>query len=468
MPLNDHKQLRQNVASITDEMYRRNQELANSNRILSLLRAIDVIVLYSRDSVKVLSVRMAEVISQSMQYPLVMFLGLSTHEPGCFQVNGANVLNNQTLSAKTLASIRLSTTHPWLQSPQRLVFLPVDSLKSDYLVSMIGCSPQEVDNFKQGFGQGSICIIKLESHQGLLGLMVIGSSSSAEEFSKRETEFLERLSEAVGVALDNRLLFEENQQVLKQLQASNTKLKELDRAKDEFISMASHQLRTPLTTVKGYLSMVLEGDARPVTVNEKEMLKKALDGAQRMVYLIADLLNVSRIQSGKFTIQNQITNLPDLITAEIYQLKEISKARNLTITYQKPENFPNLMLDIDKMRQVIMNFLDNAIYYTPKGGHILAKLQVNDAAFSFTVADDGMGVPPESQHLLFNKYYRAQNAKKMRPDGTGLGLYMAKKVIAAQGGSIIFKSTLGKGSVFGFSIPLKAAAMNPALIPESA
>lgn len=461
MSLNNHKQLKQDIANITQEMYERNQELADTNRTLSLLRAIDIIVLHSQESVKVLSVRIAEVISRSMKYPLVMFLGQSSHELGYLQVYGANVPDNQTLSAKTLASIRLSTTHPWLNISQRLVFLSVNDFSPDRVASIIGCSPYEADAFGQAFESGSICIIKLQARQGLLGLMVIGSKSSVEDFSRNETDFLERLSEAVGVALDNRLLFEENQSVLQRLQVSNVKLRELSQAKDEFISMASHQLRTPLTTVKGYLSMVLDGDVEPVTANEKQMLRRAFSGTQRMVFLIADLLNVSRLQSGKFVIQNQPTNLADLIESEVKQLEEIVKSHNLTLVYQKPSNFLTLMLDDEKIRQVVMNFLDNAIYYTPKGGQILAKLEASPETVNFTVADTGIGVPEAAQHQLFNKFFRADNAKKMRPDGTGLGLYMAKKVIVAQRGAIIFKSSLGKGSVFGFSIPRKAMEVSP-------
>jgi signal transduction histidine kinase len=105
---------------------------------------------------------------------------------------------------------------------------------------------------------------------------------------------------------------------------------------------------------------------------------------------------------------------------------------------------------------VIMNFIDNAIYYTPSGGTIDVKLQASDNEIAYTVNDTGLGVPKEVQHKLFSKFYRADNARKMRPDGTGLGLFMAKKVIAAQGGAIIFKSIEGKGSTFGFSFPRQA------------
>ena len=237
----------------------------------------------------------------------------------------------------------------------------------------------------------------------------------------------------------------------RKLRVSNQKLKTLDQTKDDFISMASHQLRTPLTSVKGYVSMVLEGDAGEITPMQRKLLTQSFISSQRMVYLIADLLNISRLKTGKFVIEPIPTNLAEALSGEVDQLVETAKGRNLTLTYHKPDDFPTYLLDETKMRQVMMNFMDNAIYYTPSGGHIIAEVKNNPDDIEFTVTDDGIGVPKDQQHHLFSKFYRAPNALRARPDGTGLGLYMARKVVLAQGGSIIFKSTEGKGSTFGFS-----------------
>jgi signal transduction histidine kinase len=274
------------------------------------------------------------------------------------------------------------------------------------------------------------------------------------------------------IAIQNALRFEEIKNfnvtlqdkvddATKQLRKANQRLIELDQTKDDFISMASHQLRTPLTSIKGYVSMVMEGDAGKITKKQSELLDQAFISSQRMVYLIADLLNVSRLRTGKFVIEPKKTNLADVIEGEISQLKETAKSRDLELTFNKPKGFPELMLDETKIRQVIMNFADNAIYYTPSGGHIQVNLEDKGETIEFTVVDDGIGVPKSEQHNLFNKFYRAGNAKKARPDGTGLGLFMAKKVVVAQGGSIIFKTQENKGSTFGFSFAKKA------LLPEN-
>ncbi|MFO0882172.1 MAG: HAMP domain-containing sensor histidine kinase [Candidatus Saccharimonadales bacterium] len=215
--------------------------------------------------------------------------------------------------------------------------------------------------------------------------------------------------------------------------------------------IAPHTTRS----MKGYVSMVLDGDMGDLNDSQKSMLQQAYDSSQRMVYLISDLLNVSRLRTGKFIIQNKVTDLVQVVNDELRQLSTAATARKVHFTFNKPDNFPKVVLDEMKVRQVIMNFLDNALYYSPDGGEVIVELAADDKTIRYMVTDHGLGVPKEEQKYLFTKFYRAQNARKIRPDGTGLGLYMARKVIAAQGGAIIFKSTEGEGSTFGFSFPLE-------------
>ncbi len=305
-----------------------------------------------------------------------------------------------------------------------------------------------------------------------IGHIVLGFKKSGNPYSSADIKILEIIADELVITIQNALRFEEIQNFSKTLQdkvddathklrKANEKLVALDQTKDDFISMASHQLRTPLTSVKGYVSMVLEGDAGKVNEKQKELLNQSFVSSQRMVYLIADLLNVSRLRTGKFIIDSKPTNLADVVEGEISQLQETAEGRGLKLTYDKPKNFPTLMLDETKTRQVIMNFADNAIYYTPSGGNIKVVLEDRAQSVEFRVEDDGIGVPMNEQHHLFGKFYRAGNAKKARPDGTGLGLFMAKKVIVAQKGSIIFRSKEGHGSTFGFSF-----AKEP-LLPEN-
>jgi signal transduction histidine kinase len=309
-------------------------------------------------------------------------------------------------------------------------------------------------------------VVRLRARHDDIGFMVFGLLQSGRSYSDRDIRLLSIASDEIAISLQNALRYQEIQnfnitlkekitQATKDLTRANSKLKMLDETKDDFISMASHQLRTPLTSVKGYLSMVLEGDVGKLTKQQEQMLTQAFDSSQRMVYLISDLLNISRLQTGKFVIEKTSCDLSNVIDEEIGMVNEVAHARNIKINYNKPNNFSSINIDEIKTRQVIMNYLDNAIYYTPPGGEISVSLEDKQNTIELKVTDTGIGVPKSVVHHLFTKFYRADNAKKARPDGTGLGLFMAKKVIIAQGGSIIFSTKENKGSTFGFSLPKK-------------
>ena len=308
-------------------------------------------------------------------------------------------------------------------------------------------------------------IVPLVTKEETVGYLILGPKKSGNIYNSQDVGLLNIVSNELAVALQNAQRFEEIQafnitlqekvnEATRELKKTNRKLVALDEAKDEFISMASHQLRTPLTSIKGYLSMLAEGDLGKVTKAQEKAIKEAFGSSQRMVYLIADFLNVSRIKTGKFVIEPKEVDLPMVVSEEITQLREMAGSRDITLQYQAPEVFPKVMLDDNKIRQVMMNLVDNAIYYTAAGGTVTIQLFVDSADVVFKVIDTGIGVPKREQHKLFTKFFRAGNARKARPDGTGLGLFMAQKIIAEQGGSIIFESTEGKGSTFGFRFPL--------------
>ena len=332
---------------------------------------------------------------------------------------------------------------------------------------------QFFDQQKQLQDKDISIMVKLSnpSRNGGMGFLVMGPKKSGSMYTSQDTKVLEIVANELVVAIQNSLHTEEIErfnitlqtrikEATHKLRSTNEKLMALDEAKDDFLSMASHQLRTPLTSIKGNLSLVLEGDTGRITELQRKMLQQAFSSSQRMVYLISDLLNVSRLKTGKFVIERTPVNLVTLVKEEIGQLLETAKSRNLTLNYIAPKHIEELMLDDNKTRQVIMNFIDNAIYYTPSGGEIDVYVKETQSAVECRVVDNGIGVPKNEVHHLFTKFYRAKNARKARPDGTGLGLFMAKKVIVSEGGALIFDSAEGKGSTFGFSFPKSKLVVN--------
>jgi len=310
-----------------------------------------------------------------------------------------------------------------------------------------------------------IAIILPISRQGeKMGYLFLGEHKRS-GYSARDLRVVRALADELAIAIQNALSVEEIRELnghleqrisaaTKELRANNVQLQRLDEAKDEFISMASHQLRTPLTSIKGYISMLIDGDVGEVTKEQKHLLNEAFVSSERMVRLIGDFLNVSRLQTGKFVIDKHPVDLALLVQREIDGLEQNAAARGMKFEYKKPKDIPMLELDENKIQQVVMNFSDNAIYYSKEKSKITVSLKKGDGYVEFNVIDTGIGVPEEEQSQLFNKFFRATNARRARPDGTGVGLFLAKKVIDDHGGKILFESKEGKGSTFGFRLPI--------------
>lgn len=313
-------------------------------------------------------------------------------------------------------------------------------------------------------GQVSMILQFVVQHEHI-GALFIGDKRNGRPYDDKDMQLLRTTTDELALAIQNSLRFGEIQhfnETLKEsistatekLRRTNRELQKLDQAKDEFLSMASHQLRTPLTSIKGYLSMVIEGDAGKISDQQRQLLNEAFVSSERMVHLIADFLSVSRLQTGKFVIETQSIDLSELVRHEVEALKPLASSHHLKLDYTAPVSKRRILVDENKIQQVVMNLIDNAIFYSRPDTTIKIDLQYVGNELVFTVKDTGIGVPLAEQPKLFVKFFRATNARQQRPDGTGVGLYLAKKVVTAHGGGIIFHSEEGKGSTFGFRLPL--------------
>jgi K+-sensing histidine kinase KdpD len=274
----------------------------------------------------------------------------------------------------------------------------------------------------------------------VFGAVIIGDSASV-LYTEKEMSALAAIANVVAIAYSN-----------SEFARKNLELKKIDGAKDELLDVSGHNLRTPLTIVRGYIELILGDKVTPVNPKHLGYLQSADNETIRMLKIIDDFLTLSRIQTGRFIINRAPTDLREVVVNELTSLQELVAGRGKNLRFAAGDG--NYVVDIDaiKIRQVITNFVDNAVFYSGDGKDIFIKLSADEAGVTVEVEDRGIGVPEGERGKLFEKLSRASNAKYYRPDGTGTGLYMIKKIIDGHGGRVIYRP-LEQGSVFGFFLP---------------
>lgn len=231
--------------------------------------------------------------------------------------------------------------------------------------------------------------------------------------------------------------------------------KMIDRLKTEFVSISAHQLRTPLSAIKWSLRMLLDGDMGPLSKEQKEFLEKTYQSNERMINLVNDLLDVTRIEEGRFIYNPTFVDFNKLVGQVIKNYKEVAQRKKVSLIFKKSRNIPKVKVDIEKMKLAITNLVDNALRYTPSGGRVKVEVKRKKEELECLVSDTGIGIPKDQQKRIFSKFFRGVNAIKMQTEGTGLGLFITKNIIEAHGGKIWFESEEGKGTTFYFTIPLQ-------------
>ena len=234
--------------------------------------------------------------------------------------------------------------------------------------------------------------------------------------------------------------------------------KMIERMKTEFVSLAAHQLRTPLAAIKWTLRMLLDGDLGRINPEQRDFIGKTYKSNERMINLINDLLDVTRIEEGKYLYKPVSTNLENVVQLVMDTLKEETQRRKISLNFKKPKKkLPKVVIDVEKIRLTIQNLLNNAIRYTRLGGVVTISLKYNKIKkeIEFQIRDTGIGIPSDQQGRVFTKFFRASNVMRMETEGSGLGLFIAKNIIEAHSGKIWFESKENKGTTFYFTLPVK-------------
>ncbi len=238
----------------------------------------------------------------------------------------------------------------------------------------------------------------------------------------------------------------------------------VEKMKNEFVALAAHQLRTPLSAIKWTLKMFLEGEMGKITKEQAEILEKGYRSNEHMIRLINELLEITRIEEGRYIEHPVETHLEPLVESVVNSFKEEAEQKGVSLVYKKPtEPLPKVRIDTEKIRQVIINLIDNAIRYNKKGGKVTITLKyvtkkIDDLTgekwIECEVKDTGIGIPKDQQRRIFERFFRGSNAIRKETEGSGLGLYISKNIIEAHEGRLWFESEEGKGSTFIFSLPV--------------
>jgi signal transduction histidine kinase/DNA-binding response OmpR family regulator len=230
--------------------------------------------------------------------------------------------------------------------------------------------------------------------------------------------------------------------------------REIASMKNEFVSTVSHELRTPLTSIKGYVDLILDGDAGEVDEIQREFLGIVKENADRLVALINDMLDISRIESGRVVLKIEPIHTADVVAGTVDSFRAVLEQTGRVVKVRVPEGLPRVAADRDRVGQVLMNFVSNALKYSPSGGDVVISARHVGDYVNVSVQDHGMGIGRDDIKQLFTKFYRIDNALTREIGGTGLGLSICKSIIELHGGKVRVRSKMGEGSTFSFSLPV--------------
>jgi signal transduction histidine kinase len=281
--------------------------------------------------------------------------------------------------------------------------------------------------------------IKDEQNERVVGLITLENQHAA-EIGVDDAAFVERLADRAAVAISNARLYEA-------VQAAN-------QAKSDFVSLVTHELRLPMTSIRGYADLITSGMAGELNEQQHQFFAVVRRNLDRMSRLISDLADINRVESGRMKFENKLFDLQPVVEDVVTNLREAINGRQQIITLTMSEALPQVYADPARIAQVLTNLVSNAHKYTPDAGQIQVQVEASRDWVQVDIIDNGLGISEADQAKLFTQFFRSEEQQVREQQGWGLGLSIVKKIVEAQGGTISFSSELGAGSTFSFTIPL--------------
>jgi signal transduction histidine kinase len=327
--------------------------------------------------------------------------------------------------------------------------IDVGSISSRQLTSLI----DEMRRLKV-----SLCV-SLIGQDNFLGVLCVGEKKNKDPYFVADLEWLDIVSRQFGLAIERSALYDNLERLVelrtKKLIGVNQQLKQISEAKSEFVSVASHQLRTPLTVINSILSLLVDGDLGDLNVQQVEYVSRSLLQSQKLIKLINQLLSISRIEAGRMNLKIEVSNLNSLIKENVNALKYLAKEKGVQLKMKLALDLPLIHLDRSLISEVLANLIDNSIKYSPKGKIVIQSIY-KKGMVRVEISDNGIGLTKEEKTNLFKRFIRGSQQSRLLVSGTGLGLYFARRVIDSHNGTIWAESKgINKGATFIFELPIK-------------
>ena len=443
--------------NLTTSLYEQNIEIASKNKSLSALRKLYELSISVLD-VGDLASNFSKVIREELSFEFVAIYTFNQEQKMFYQTASSSSTRLNTVENEFdfhLGKLLIS------QHDKKFISDLLETENQNYTENIELFWGKQIDSEqyekiqKQGHLK-SLLVSPLRINDNITGMVAYGFNRSYQSFSDHEIESLGNFNNIIAVSTDRAILYQKLQNTNSQLEAANKKLTFLDKQKTEFVSLASHQLRGPLTAINGYVELLIGGDYGEINQSISEPLKKIQTATRDLSVLVGDYLDVTRIELGKMKYNFDSVSLSEMAFEVVYELEPVMQKHQLELTVKISDQECLVHADRNKIKQVMVNLVDNAIKYS-NNGSITISVSINDHTkkVMFSVMDTGPGINPEILPILFDKFVRAPGAEQANSAGTGLGLFVAKKIISEHGGRIWAESEgLGKGATFSFELDL--------------
>lgn len=372
------------------------------------------------------------IVARSLEADLVAFLildegtGELVTQSGAYGIEGEGQLYRLPLTDERSSSVRVFKT--------RRPFMTADAQDD----------PQVNPHYTKMWSVHSLMVVPLVLGDRCIGVMRVGSKRR-DAFSEEQVALVSVIAEEAAIIVETAILNRRLAKTAEQLAA-------LNRMKDEFVSTVSHEFKTPLTTISGFLTVMLEGDTGPLNAQQMKFLTIAKSASKRLSGLVSDLLDLSRLEGGA-KMEMGPFDLGRLTMEAVENHQPAAAESGKTLSAEAPGVLPKALGDERWMQLVLDNLVSNAIKFTMPGGRVRVRVQDKGEFVMVSVSDDGIGIPPEDREKVFERFYRAGNRSSVNAPGTGLGLAIAREVVDKHGGKIWLESELGKGTTFHFVVP---------------